>query len=627
MLLAITLLMTTLMVGSAYMVAPASAQVDDWPMFMHDPVHSGYSTSSAPAPFIVGWKFKTGEQVRGSAAVVAGKVYIGSDDFFLYCLDADTGSQVWRYETMHHVSSSPAVDAGKVYFGSFDTYIYCLDAAGGSLVWKVKTGGPVQSSPCVVAGRVYIASNDGYLYCLDAADGSEVWKGDISTYEFKSLVGRSMTNYFSSPAVADGKVYIGSFDRRLYCFDTATGSQVWNATTGGGIYASSPSVAYGYVYVGSDDFWWYWFDAENGTQMFRYMNPERISTTWLETTTGFHNEKLYVGYPHALSKFDVTTKDLLWAGRTGSAQKSSPAIADGKVYIGGQDSYFWCYDDNTGEQIQNMGRFAGAITSGPAIYNGKIYFGCWDHYVYCCVAGTPTAISCWADPISPTIGDSVYVRGAITPAVSGATVTLTYLKPDATTLIRTTTSGTDGTYEDSYTPDLEGHYSVKAGWPGDATHGAALSTAVAFVSPAIFNVMPVKMGTSSISCWLGWTAPLPLGETQYTRGGITPAVSTTVTLTYTKPDATTLTRTVTSGTDGSYEDPYTPDAKGYWSVKASWAGSAAVTGAASMPEVFSVIEEAAPPAEEGIPIEYIYVIVAVIAIIIVAIAAYWILKR
>ena len=38
----------------------------------------------------------------------------------------------------------------------------------------------------------------------------------------------------SSPAVADGRVYVGSDDGRVYCLDASTGAQVWNYTTGGG---------------------------------------------------------------------------------------------------------------------------------------------------------------------------------------------------------------------------------------------------------------------------------------------------------------------------------------------------------------------------------------------------------
>ena len=62
---------------------------------------------------------------------------------------------------------------------------------------------------------------------------------------------------FSSPAVANGVVYVGSVDSKLYAFAAAgCGKQacppLWSAATGGAVYAS-PAVSNGTVYVGSFD--------------------------------------------------------------------------------------------------------------------------------------------------------------------------------------------------------------------------------------------------------------------------------------------------------------------------------------------------------------------------------------
>ena len=61
---------------------------------------------------------------------------------------------------------------------------------------------------------------------------------------------------FSSPVVANGVVYVGSFDGILYAFDTAgCGSPpcapLWTSPTTGDALYSSPAVAGGVVYIGS----------------------------------------------------------------------------------------------------------------------------------------------------------------------------------------------------------------------------------------------------------------------------------------------------------------------------------------------------------------------------------------
>ena len=63
---------------------------------------------------------------------------------------------------------------------------------------------------------------------------------------------------FSSPAVAYGNVYVGSFDRNIYCLKASTGALVWNYTTNDEI-NGSPAIAYGNVYIVSGDYKIYCF--------------------------------------------------------------------------------------------------------------------------------------------------------------------------------------------------------------------------------------------------------------------------------------------------------------------------------------------------------------------------------
>ena len=68
--------------------------------------------------------------------------------------------------------------------------------------------------------------------------------------------------------MADGVVYVGSFDRKLYAYDAGgtmscsgipkTCAPIWTATTGARV-LSSPTVVNGIVYVGSSDYNFYAF--------------------------------------------------------------------------------------------------------------------------------------------------------------------------------------------------------------------------------------------------------------------------------------------------------------------------------------------------------------------------------
>ena len=98
----------------------------DWPTFRHDPEHTGYTDEKGPKHADLRWSYQTGELVTSSPAVADGRVYVGSVDGYVYCLNAADGSLAWRYKTGSGVWSSPAVADGKVYVGSYDGYVYCL---------------------------------------------------------------------------------------------------------------------------------------------------------------------------------------------------------------------------------------------------------------------------------------------------------------------------------------------------------------------------------------------------------------------------------------------------------------------------------------------------------------------
>ncbi|MCW4004583.1 MAG: PQQ-binding-like beta-propeller repeat protein [Candidatus Bathyarchaeota archaeon] len=95
------------------------------------------------------WNYTIGTPIVSSVAVVNGKVYTGADDGNIYCLDAITGAKLWNTSAggisknilwnsiaVVYVRSSPAVSGGRVYVGSLDGNLYCLDANNGNVIWK-----------------------------------------------------------------------------------------------------------------------------------------------------------------------------------------------------------------------------------------------------------------------------------------------------------------------------------------------------------------------------------------------------------------------------------------------------------------------------------------------------------
>lgn len=92
------------------------------------------------------------------------------------------------------------------------------------------------ASPAVVDGKLYIGCSDYNVYCLNATSGAFIW-----SYKTNSYV-------TSSPAIADGKVYIPSNDNYFYCLNATSGAFIWSYT-GTGAASNSPAIANGIVYI------------------------------------------------------------------------------------------------------------------------------------------------------------------------------------------------------------------------------------------------------------------------------------------------------------------------------------------------------------------------------------------
>ena len=74
---------------------------------------------------------------------------------------------------------------------------------------------------------------------------------------------------YSSPAVADGRVYFGSYDGTFYCVDVRTGALKWSFYAQGEV-SGSPAVIGRTVYMASFAGRAWALDARNGKVLYRF---------------------------------------------------------------------------------------------------------------------------------------------------------------------------------------------------------------------------------------------------------------------------------------------------------------------------------------------------------------------
>jgi len=349
---------------------------DEWPMLYNNPQHTNYTECKLLSEMEVLWSRRTGGVIRSSPIVADNKLYIVLGDHNLYCLDAETGKKLWKYEIggelsslflgepssifLGKLSSSPCVINGKVYVGSLDGNIYCIDAETGEKIWSYQTGDVVQSSPIVVNNKLYIGSADHNLYCLDAETGEKIWGHEIDTA------------VYSSPAFYNNRIYVAS-KGYLYCVDASIGEELWKQKME--ITHDSVLIGDGKLYVAGytrDGRGIYCLDTETGKIIWENTDirvPDSLS---------FDNEKLYLSIwmnkASGVYCLDANTGEVVWRYTEGEDKTFlSLVVADNRVYVRVTPSYLYCIDAETGEKLWECKEDLLAWHTPLAIANGRIY--------------------------------------------------------------------------------------------------------------------------------------------------------------------------------------------------------------------------------------------------------------
>jgi outer membrane protein assembly factor BamB len=392
-----------LLVGPAILLAAMSATADDASMFRGGPEHLGVYDSPNPTLLRVAWKFKTGAKVLSSPLVVGSVVYVGSADQNMYAVNVSDGSLRWKFATEGPVNSSPAYYNQAVFFSSVDGRVYAVNTETGKARWSFATAGERRftapgihgaiprtelmpdpfdvflSSPAIANGVVYVGSGDHDVYALDAATGELRWK-----FATGNVV-------HASPAVANGTVYVGSWDRNMYALDAATGKERWRYQTGDDtvIYnqvgiASSATVANGTVFFGCRDGHFYAVDATTGA--LRWSHDNKMG--WVIASPAVRDGVVY--FPTSdgtrFKALDAATGAVKFNVQTKAVSFSSPALVGNVVYFGTSDGWLHAIDARDGKPIvdfQTDGNKANAAQwvdanghmRGAAMYDDPTYDG------------------------------------------------------------------------------------------------------------------------------------------------------------------------------------------------------------------------------------------------------------
>jgi outer membrane protein assembly factor BamB len=244
-----------------------------------------------------------------------------------------------------------------------------------NLVWKFQTDDQVWSTPAVVDGTVYVGSLDTNLYALDRDSGDEQWR-----FQTNGAVW--------SPVVADDTVYFctGSDTEEyeygyLYAVDVNSGEERWRFQTSDPIY-SPPVIEDGTVYVGGSDGLGgilYAVDINSGQQQWSLTFDGSVNTCSAVVDgmiyIGTQNERLYA--------INATSNELEWDFETeaGGTIHSTPAVTGNTIYFGSQNGNLYALNVDSGKELWQF-KTNEPIDTLPTVADETVCFGNWDNNLY-----------------------------------------------------------------------------------------------------------------------------------------------------------------------------------------------------------------------------------------------------
>jgi outer membrane protein assembly factor BamB/tRNA A-37 threonylcarbamoyl transferase component Bud32 len=309
------------------------------------------------------WTFDCEDEIRGTATVHGGVLFVGSYDNNLYALRADDGQFLWKFATEGGIAGQPEVHNGVVYFGSGDQKLYAISVRNGRLFWEYKTEGPIRSTPRVAEGHVFVSSDDGFLHAVNLTTTRRTWRIDL---------GEPVR---STPFITKDYVYVGAENGEVICANFR-GDVRWRFNAKRAV-TSSLVVADDVAYFTSLDSNFYALDAKSGWGIWKF----RMSKGSVSTPTKYENRLFFGSADGNIYCVEDRRAKEVWRFSADDQVSGSPIVYKGEVFCGAADQMLYCLDQKTG-RLQWKFKTRGIITSAPCVEKNVLFIGSTDRRIY-----------------------------------------------------------------------------------------------------------------------------------------------------------------------------------------------------------------------------------------------------
>jgi len=315
----------------------------------------------------------SGFEGHGSGPIAVGDLVLAMSDESsksLVALDAETGEEHWRVERGRRLSlpAAPAYASGLVFVtgrepdGDRRPLVLAVDIGTGQGVWQAPLDGGTRVDewllPLATGGSVYVASTIGICASFDVSTGQEQWRADVA-------------NVKTAPPASAGDIIVFITADGLIALDTSTGEERWRSEVAGAEYVAA---ADGVLYMVGSGASQYELPVLHALDL--ATGAEKWSIKGVEGVPAIAEGKIYIGGGDGFLALDAGTGAEIW--RIDAHLARAPTIVDDVIFTPDEIDFF-AFDAATGATIWSVLGWGDAIdsshaTGGPAVLGGRIFF-------------------------------------------------------------------------------------------------------------------------------------------------------------------------------------------------------------------------------------------------------------
>ncbi|MDA8016777.1 MAG: PQQ-binding-like beta-propeller repeat protein [Thermoanaerobaculia bacterium] len=237
-------------------------------------------------------------------------------------------------------------------------------------IWTFRVPEGAETTPAIGDGRIYLGGLGGTFHAVDLATGKSLWAYEVpENPEIKS-----------SALVWDGVVYFGDEFGFLNALDAESGQERWRFEAGAAITGSPNRLETGCLVVGSYDNHIYCIDRKDGSVQWKQETEGYIHGTPAVTTDGQVISSGCDGFLRVLSPTGEVAAEL----QIGSYVAGSPAIEGQHVFVGNFDNEVLSVDLAKGDVAWRYSHPERDFPfySSPAVHQGLVVIGGRDKMVH-----------------------------------------------------------------------------------------------------------------------------------------------------------------------------------------------------------------------------------------------------